>query len=128
MYSDVKFSSVDDSSGSSYSRAGRAAAPKAAGQYAGSGKLRKCHPKQYSEQSKSGHARSLSLAREHALASRFPGSPGEWAFGAGDQAVTFVSRVDDEFYVEHGLSYYTRSNALALTPGHIECGGTVSNV
>ena len=95
----------------------------AAGQYTGSASCGKCHPKQYSEQSKSGHARSLSLAREHALASRFPGSPGEWAFGAGDQAVTFVSRVDDEFYVEHGLSYYTRSNAMALTPGHTSGAG-----
>ena len=95
----------------------------AAGQYTGSAACGKCHPKQYSEQSKSGHARSLSLTREHPLASRFPETPGEWAFGAGDQAVTFVSRVDNEFYIEHGMSYYTRSNAMALTPGHSSKSG-----
>jgi hypothetical protein len=90
----------------------------AAGQYIGSAACGKCHPKQYAQQSKSGHARSLSLTRDHALAPRFPSSVGEWAFGAGDQAVTFVSRVDEDFYVEHGLSYYARSKSMALTPGH----------
>ena len=97
--------------------------PAAAGQYIGSAACGKCHPKQYSEQSKSGHARSLSRAREHPLASRFPGTPGEWAFGAGDQAITFVSRAGKEFYVEHGLSYYARSKSMALTPGHSSDAG-----
>lgn len=42
----------------------------------------------------------------------------EWAFGAGDQAVTFVSQLDEDRYVEHHLSYYSASGALAATPGH----------
>lgn len=95
----------------------------AAGQYTGSSVCGKCHPKQYSEQSKSGHARSLSPARDHALADRFPADAGEWAFGAGDQAVTFVSRLDDQFYIEHGLSYYAQSKSMRLTPGHSSKAG-----
>lgn len=42
----------------------------------------------------------------------------EWAFGAGDQAVTFVSQMDEGRYVEHHLSYYPAAGSLALTPGH----------
>ena len=97
--------------------------PIAAGQYVGSATCGKCHPKQYSEQSKSGHAKALSATREHALASRFGDGVGEWAFGAGDQAVTFVSRAGDEFYIEHGLSYYSRSASMASTPGHSSTAG-----
>src|SRR5713101_7168944 len=33
--------------------------------------------------------------------------PIEWAFGTGRHAVTFVSRVNDELYLEHSLSYYS---------------------
>jgi len=90
----------------------------AAGQYSGSAACAKCHPNQYASQSKSGHARALSLSRDHALARQFPSNAGEWAFGAGDQAVTFVSPLDREFYLEHGLTYYARSKSMALTPGH----------
>ncbi len=42
----------------------------------------------------------------------------DWAFGAGDQAVTFVSRLDDDWYLEHHLSYYTKMGRPSLTPGH----------
>lgn len=43
--------------------------------------------------------------------------PAEWAFGAGAQAVTFVSRVDKHWYIEHAYSYYAAMDAFALTPG-----------
>ena len=42
----------------------------------------------------------------------------EWAFGAGEQAVTFVGHVDEDRYVEHHYSYYTATDSLATTPGH----------
>lgn len=47
-----------------------------------------------------------------------PGQPGEWAFGSGLQAITYVSRQDDEHYLEHGLSWYAATQSMALTPGH----------
>jgi len=43
--------------------------------------------------------------------------PCEWAFGAGRQAITFVSRVSPERYVEHYLSYYSATHAWSATPG-----------
>jgi hypothetical protein len=43
--------------------------------------------------------------------------PGEWAFGAGDQAITFVSRVDPEHYREEGKSWYRKLKGYAATPG-----------
>jgi hypothetical protein len=42
----------------------------------------------------------------------------DWAFGAGQQAVTFVSRLNEDFYVELRASYYPAASGLALTPGH----------
>ena len=42
----------------------------------------------------------------------------EWAFGAGEQAVTFVAQVDEGRYVEHHFSYYSASGTLGRTPGH----------
>ena len=42
----------------------------------------------------------------------------EWAFGAGEQAVTFVGQVDESRYVEHHYSYYAATDSLATTPGH----------
>jgi len=83
-------------------------APLAAGQYVGSAACGTCHPKQSATQSKSGHARALARAKDR----------GEWAFGAGDQAITFVSQLNDEFYLEHGLSYYAATRQFDLTPGH----------
>ena len=44
--------------------------------------------------------------------------PVEWAFGAGDHAVTFVSKVSGEYYLEHSMSYYPALGAFALTPRH----------
>ncbi|MGH9340834.1 MAG: multiheme c-type cytochrome [Acidobacteriota bacterium] len=43
--------------------------------------------------------------------------PVEWAFGAGDQAVTFISRIDKDWYLEHYFSYYSLLGSLAPTPG-----------
>ncbi len=42
----------------------------------------------------------------------------EWAFGAGEQAVTFVGHPDKDRYVEHHFSYYAPTESLATTPGH----------
>ena len=44
--------------------------------------------------------------------------PLEWAFGAGEQAVTFVTRVSSEHYLEHSFSYYTDSHSFDITPRH----------
>ena len=44
--------------------------------------------------------------------------PIEWAFGAGQQAVTFVTRLNEDWYLEHYYSYYTALRALGPTPGH----------
>ena len=44
--------------------------------------------------------------------------PVEWAFGAGEQAVTFVSRVSPEYHLEHSFSYYADSSSFDITPRH----------
>lgn len=82
-----------------------------AGQYTGAQACGVCHPAQFKTQSASAHARALSRAEP------------EWAFGAGVQAITYVSQVDPETYVEHGLSYYASTKAKALTPGHRDANG-----
>ena len=51
--------------------------------HAGSG-----HPAEFAAQSASAHAHTLAPAKAP--------QPGDWAFGAGVQAITFVSRVDRE--------------------------------
>ncbi|MDQ6664217.1 MAG: cytochrome c family protein [Acidobacteriota bacterium] len=43
--------------------------------------------------------------------------PLEWAFGAGRQAITFVTRVNKDWYVEHYGSFYPALRAYAATPG-----------
>src|SRR5579863_924656 len=43
--------------------------------------------------------------------------PMEWAFGAGRQAVTFVTKVNKDWYVEHYSSYYSAVHAWGPTPG-----------
>jgi Doubled CXXCH motif (Paired_CXXCH_1) len=43
--------------------------------------------------------------------------PIDWAFGAGRQAVTFVSRVNEDWYLEHYFSYYAANRSLGITPG-----------
>lgn len=79
-------------------------------QYVGSQTCQPCHPDQFTAQAKSGHA--------HALAPAQPGSPGEWAFGAGRRATTFVSHIDEETYVERAASYFASTKSLGVTPGH----------
>ncbi len=78
--------------------------------YVGAEACRSCHPAEYKSQSTTGHARAL--AKSHG------DQPGEWAFGAGDQAITFVSKVAPEDYVELGESWFRSLNGFALTPGH----------
>jgi hypothetical protein len=95
----------------------------AAGQYAGSETCGRCHQEQFSQHSKTGHARALARAAQHPLHGAFPPNPGEWAFGAGGQAVTFVSQLDEDTYIEGGLSYYTAVKSMALTPGHRTAAG-----
>lgn len=46
--------------------------------------------------------------------------PLEWAFGAGDHAVTFVSKVDAGHYLEHAFTYYNGSRTFDVTPRHEE--------
>ncbi len=42
----------------------------------------------------------------------------DWAFGAGGQGVTFVTRADENWYLEHSLSYFSTIGGLSQTPGH----------
>jgi cytochrome c554/c'-like protein len=43
--------------------------------------------------------------------------PMEWAFGAGRKAVTFVTKVNQDWYVEHYASYYPAVHSWGPTPG-----------
>jgi hypothetical protein len=43
--------------------------------------------------------------------------PFDWAFGAGRQAVTFVTRANRDWYLEHYSSYFTSSRVWGPTPG-----------
>ena len=45
-------------------------------------------------------------------------APVEWAFGAGDQAVTFLGKVTGDYYLELSLSYFSDTASLDLTPRH----------
>ncbi len=92
-----------------------AAGQLATAQYAGSQACKTCHAARFETQSKTGHAHALSLAPS--------GSPGQWAFGAGGQATTYVSQIDSQGYLEHGLSYYSATKSMALTPGHTTADG-----
>ena len=80
------------------------------GQYVGSQSCQACHPDQFAAQAMSEHA--------HALAPAQPGSPGEWAFGAGRKAISYVSHTDEETYVERAASYYASTKSMGVTPGH----------
>jgi Cytochrome c554 and c-prime len=84
----------------------------AAADYIGAEACRSCHPAEFAGQSASGHARALSRSADS--------QPGEWAFGAGVQAITFVSRVDRESYRELGQTWYRALNGYAVTPGHLD--------
>ena len=54
--------------------------------YAGAEACRPCHAANFKSQSNTSHAR--------ALAPSSPSQRGDWAFGAGLQAITFVTRID----------------------------------
>ncbi len=85
------------------------------GGYAGAEACRPCHAANFASQSKTSHA--------HALAPSSPSQRGDWAFGAGLQAITFVTKVDRESYREDGLTWYRSLNGDAITPGqHSEKG------
>jgi hypothetical protein len=83
----------------------------AAQSFTGHGTCSSCHPAQFETQSASAHARSLAPSSDTRISSH-------WAFGAGTQAITFVSRLDESYYLEHNLSYYSSAKAYAPTPGH----------
>ena len=89
--------------------------------YVGSQACGACHAVQLSQQSAGGHARTLRPAADHSLAKFFISKldvPVEWAFGSGGQAVTLVSQVDEDSYLEHYFTYYPAARALDATPGH----------
>jgi hypothetical protein len=88
----------------------------AAGDYVGAEACARCHPAEFKAQSASSHA--------HALARSAVSQPGEWAFGSGDQAITFVSRADPDHYREEGESWYRKRNGFASTPGAATARGT----
>jgi hypothetical protein len=46
------------------------------------------------------------------------GSSGQWAFGAGAKAVTWVTQQDRDTWLELGLSYFSATKSKGLTPGH----------
>src|ERR1044071_6972676 len=91
-----------------------------AADYAGAPACGKCHPTQFAQQSKSAHA--------HALAHSQPPQPGDWAFGAGEQAITFVRRLNSEYYLEEGETWYRALAGFARTPGHVSSGGVRDRV
>jgi hypothetical protein len=45
--------------------------------------------------------------------------PVDWAFGAGEQAITFVGQFDADHYLEHYFSYYAATRSLGSTPGQV---------
>jgi len=79
----------------------------AAQDFAGSRSCAVCHSEIARTQAGTHHAQALGRTRDR-----------RWAFGAGAQAVTYVSQASEDTYVEHGLSWYKKSGKLALTPGH----------
>jgi hypothetical protein len=87
----------------------------AASDYAGAGACQKCHAAEFAAQSASEHAGALTRSK--------PPQPGEWAFGAGSQAITFVSRLDSATYLEHGQSWFRALKGYARTPGHRSASG-----
>jgi hypothetical protein len=89
----------------------------AAADYAGAAACAKCHPSEFESQSASGHAHSLARSK--------PPQPGDWAFGAGGQAITFVTREDPDHYRELGQSWYRSLNGYAATPGTATAAGTL---
>jgi tetratricopeptide (TPR) repeat protein len=83
--------------------------------YIGSVACGKCHRAQFESQSQTSHAHALRLA---VPTDPGPGSHAQWAFGAGLKARTWVSQTSEETIAEHGISFYTATKTLAVTPGH----------
>lgn len=42
----------------------------------------------------------------------------DWAFGAGSQGVTFISRGNEAWHLEHAMSYFPAAGVFDRTPGH----------
>lgn len=105
-----------------------------------------CHPMEFASHSAGAHARALARVADSpelpaATLSRDPryrynieriqrdmrvhiddgtdtmDLPVEWAFGAGRQAVTFVTRVNREWYLEHYATWYRATSGYGPTPG-----------
>jgi tetratricopeptide (TPR) repeat protein len=83
--------------------------------YAGSQACGPCHAAQFESQAKTGHAHALRRAEP---TDPGPGGHAQWAFGAGAKARTWVSQTGEDTIAEHGLTYYTATKTLAITPGH----------
>ena len=79
-------------------------------EFAGAEACGACHKQQFESQSMTGHARALTLSSAD--------QPGDWAFGSGAQAITFVSRVDRERYRELGATWFASRQGFGTTPGH----------
>jgi hypothetical protein len=91
-----------------------------AADYAGAAVCGKCHPAQYASQSSSAHSKALAPSK--------PPQPGLWAFGAGTQAITFVSKRNPESYVEEDATWYRSIDGIGRTPGHQTAGGIVHRI
>lgn len=85
--------------------------------YIGAEACGKCHAANFTGQSKTGHA--------HALAPSTAGQPGNWAFGAGLHAITFLTKLDRNSYREEGRTWYRDLNGYAMSPGHRDENGIV---
>lgn len=115
--------------------------------YVGAETCRRCHAAQFATQSASAHAGALSKVSEHqnfpagVKLAREQGYefeilrvgnglrvhidngtdlmdlPLEWVFGAGRQASTFVTRVNQDWYLEHYATWYRDTNSYGPTPG-----------
>ncbi|MYB53426.1 MAG: hypothetical protein F4X77_14700 [Acidobacteriia bacterium] len=85
----------------------------AAPSFAPSGSLVRAGGSKYSYRTDEGGLRVEITAQEQRIDALL-----EWAFGAGEQAVTFVGQVDEARYVEHHFSYYSANGSLGTTPGH----------
>src|SRR5947209_9685667 len=88
----------------------------AAADFAGSGVCAKCHPAQFEAQSASAHANAIARSKAP--------QPGDWAFGAGAQAITFVTRLNPDFYREEPRSWFRRLDAYGPTPASASSTGT----
>jgi Cytochrome c554 and c-prime len=118
-----------------------------AGSFAGAQACHRCHAAEFKLQAASAHAGALSRVSDHPgfpagiKLSRAPqysyeilridrglrvhiqdgadlmDLPLEWVFGAGSQANTFVTRVNQDWYVEHYASWYAATNSYGPTPG-----------